>query len=236
MKIAKITGLVINKNDYGEADRIITVFTKEKGKISMILKGIRKSKKRDKYASDILVISDFVIYERENINIVSKLELKESFLELKKDLFKINIAIYILKIINLIFMENEHSQKIYILTEKALIYIEKTEDKIKILILILYYITTLIKNEGLEVKIYEKGFNFNLEYGKIEEDQKKFSIKLKKIEKIIIYLIYKKKIDLILTLNPSKETLLNIINYFEKYMEFQLEIKIRINDFLEEEK
>ena len=235
MKISKIRGIVINKNNYGEADRIITVFTKEFGKKKLILKGIRKSKKRDIYASEILVISNFVIYEKGDRNIVSKLEVEEVFLKLKETLFKIEISSYILKILNLIIMENERREKLYKITEKSLKYIEKTDGKIKNLILILYYILILLKDEGLKIEINEKGFYFNLEYGKIEEERKKDSIKLTEIEKKIMMFLENNKVDLILKLNPTGKTILKIISYFEKYLEYHMEIKIRINDFFKEE-
>ena len=39
---SKDEGIIINKREYGEADRIVTIFTKEHGKLVSIIKGIRK--------------------------------------------------------------------------------------------------------------------------------------------------------------------------------------------------
>ena len=48
MKFIKTKGLIIKKVDFGEGDRIITVFSENFGKIDLLVRGIRKSKKRIK--------------------------------------------------------------------------------------------------------------------------------------------------------------------------------------------
>ena len=46
MKFIETKGLIIKKVDFGEGDRIITVFSENFGKIDLLVRGIRKSKKR----------------------------------------------------------------------------------------------------------------------------------------------------------------------------------------------
>ena len=57
-------GIVISKKDIEEADRYITIFMEDYGKVSTVIKGIRKSKKRDKTAVDILSLTDFQFYKK----------------------------------------------------------------------------------------------------------------------------------------------------------------------------
>jgi DNA repair protein RecO (recombination protein O) len=47
IKFINDNGIVINKRDFGEADRYVSVFTENFGKLVFLLKGIRKSKKRE---------------------------------------------------------------------------------------------------------------------------------------------------------------------------------------------
>lgn len=51
-------GIIISKKDIGEADRYITIFLEDFGKVSGVINGIRKSKRRDKIAADILSLTD----------------------------------------------------------------------------------------------------------------------------------------------------------------------------------
>ena len=64
--LIKIEGIIINKRDINDFDKIVTVFTGSFGKIDVLLKGIRKSRKRDKIGADILSLSRMVVYKKEN--------------------------------------------------------------------------------------------------------------------------------------------------------------------------
>ena len=41
-----LEGLVLKGTDYGETDRIITLYTRERGKVHALAKGVRKGKSR----------------------------------------------------------------------------------------------------------------------------------------------------------------------------------------------
>jgi len=42
MRGFKTEGIVLKRRNFGEADRILTVFTKDRGKISVLAKGVRR--------------------------------------------------------------------------------------------------------------------------------------------------------------------------------------------------
>ena len=46
MRGYKVEGIIIKRRDQGEADRIITLFSRSKGKISLKAKGVRQSNSR----------------------------------------------------------------------------------------------------------------------------------------------------------------------------------------------
>ena len=66
IKFINDNGIVINKRDFGEADRYVSVFTENFGKLVFLLKGIRKSKKRELSSVDILTLNLHFI-EKEKI-------------------------------------------------------------------------------------------------------------------------------------------------------------------------
>lgn len=45
-RIYRFSGIIIRRTRYGEADRILTVFTREKGKITLLAKGVRRTRSR----------------------------------------------------------------------------------------------------------------------------------------------------------------------------------------------
>ena len=52
-------GIIISKKDVEEADRYIDIFMEDYGKVSTLIKGIRKSKKRDKTVAILRLLSYF---------------------------------------------------------------------------------------------------------------------------------------------------------------------------------
>ena len=110
IKFINDNGIVINKRDFGEADRYVSVFTENFGKLVFLLKGIRKSKKRELSSVDILTLSKFTFYRKGENYTVSSFNEVDSYLEIKSDLDNLGIALYILAILNEILVENNRKK------------------------------------------------------------------------------------------------------------------------------
>ena len=134
--LIKIEGIIINKRDINDFDKIVTVFTGSFGKIDVLLKGIRKSRKRDKIGADILSLSRMVVYKKENSYVGSTVECIKSYENIRTDMKKIGVVLYIFHILNNILTENERKSFLYDLTLKSLGYIEKEENNINYTILL----------------------------------------------------------------------------------------------------
>ena len=145
-------GIVIAKKDIEEADRYITIFMEDYGKVSTIIKGIRKSKKRDKTAVDILSLTDFQFYKKNENLVISSFSTVKDYIGIKSDIDKINIAFYIFSILNQILVENGRNRKIYEVLEKTLDYLNNSNDERKNYLLILFFLNTIIKEEGISIE------------------------------------------------------------------------------------
>ena len=145
-------GIVISKKDIEEADRYITIFMEDYGKVSTVIKGIRKSKKRDKTAVDILSLTDFQFYKKNDSLIISNFSTIKDYIGIKSDIDKINIAFYIFSILNQILVENGRNRKIYEVLEKTLNYLDVSNDERKNYLLILYFLYIIIKEEGISIE------------------------------------------------------------------------------------
>lgn len=148
-------GIVISKKEVEEADRYITVFMEDFGKISTLVKGIRKSKKRDKTAVDVLSLTSFNFYKKGDKIILSDFFALKNYENIKFDLEKLNIALYFFSILNQVLVENGRNRKLYNLLEKSLEYLNKTDDKRKNLLLTAYFLYEIIKDEGIISEIQD---------------------------------------------------------------------------------
>ena len=152
MIFLKGKGIIIAKKDIEEADRYITIFMEDYGKVSTIIKGIRKSKKRDKTAVDILSLTDFQFYKKNENLVISSFSTVKGYIGIKSDIDKINIAFYIFSVLNQILVENGRNRKIYEVLEKTLDYLNNSNDERKNYLLILFFLNTIIKEEGISIE------------------------------------------------------------------------------------
>ena len=152
MIFLKGKGIIIAKKDIEEADRYITIFMEDYGKVSTIIKGIRKSKKRDKTAVDILSLTDFQFYKKNENLVISSFSTVKDYIGIKSDIDKINIAFYIFSVLNQILVENGRNRKIYEVLEKTLDYLNISNDERKNYLLILFFLNTIIKEEGISIE------------------------------------------------------------------------------------
>ena len=152
MIFLKGKGIIIAKKDIEEADRYITIFMEDYGKVSTVIKGIRKSKKRDKTAVDILSLTDFQFYKKNENLVISSFSTVKGYIGIKSDIDKINIAFYIFSVLNQILVENGRNRKIYEVLEKTLDYLNTSNDERKNYLLILFFLNTVIKEEGISIE------------------------------------------------------------------------------------
>lgn len=223
MKIISCSGIVIDKTSVGESDQLITLFSDSLGKTTLLLKGIRKSRKREQIAVDTLSFSKFILIKKEEYYNVSKFELIEEFGQIKSDLAKISLALYLLKILNLCFLEGEIDRKIYKLIIKTLKFIEESQEYWKQYLCVSYFIFMILYTHGL-VNIEKMEFLEKLEYNVgIEKELLLNTLSNKMAENL-------KKLASLENEEAEKEAFNQII-ILEKLLNKELEIGLNIRKY-----
>ena len=220
-------GIIIAKKDIEEADRYITIFMEDYGKVSTVIKGIRKSKKRDKTAVDLLSLTDFQFYKKNDSLVISNFTTVKDYIGIKSDIDKINIAFYIFSILNQILVENGRNRKIYEVLEKTLDYLNISNDERKNYLLILFFLNTIIKEEGISIE------NSNdIEELQIEvQSQRRIEIE-DNIKEILQYL-FEDKLKVVINDEKYKiDYVRKAILVLENYINFNLDTNINAQKIL----
>lgn len=100
MKDYKTEGIIIRVRDYGEADRIITLFTRDRGKVQAIVKGCRKPKSQKRGVIQLFTHGDFVIYSGRTLDTVTQCQAKEVFGPIREDLDRMAYATYLAELLD----------------------------------------------------------------------------------------------------------------------------------------
>ena len=220
-------GIIIAKKDIEEADRYITIFMEDYGKVSTVIKGIRKSKKRGKTAVDILSLTDFQFYKKNDSLVISNFSTVKDYIGIKSDIDKINIAFYIFSILNQILVENGRNRKIYEVLEKTLDYLNISSDERKNYLLILFFLNTIIKEEGISIENSN-----NIEELQVDlQNQRRVEIEAN-VKEILQYLFQD---NLKVVINDEKykiDYVRKAILVLENYINFHLDTNINAQKIL----
>ncbi len=85
----KTEGIVLKSIKLGEADKIITIYSSERGKISAVAKGIRRTKSKFGARLEPFSHVNLLLYDGRNLDIVTQVELVSSFREIREDFDKV---------------------------------------------------------------------------------------------------------------------------------------------------
>jgi len=86
--------------DYGEADRILTLYTPDHGKLHAIAKGVRRSKSRSAGHLDLFSRTSVLIAQGRNLGVASQAQLLEHFDGLRTNLTASGYAHYVCELID----------------------------------------------------------------------------------------------------------------------------------------
>jgi DNA repair protein RecO (recombination protein O) len=98
-RVYRTHAIVLRRRDYGDADRILTIFTPEKGRIEVIAKGVRKTSSRKAGHLEPFAHTNLQLAEARTWDIVTEAVTVEAFRHLREDLDAIGRAGYIAEMI-----------------------------------------------------------------------------------------------------------------------------------------
>ena len=115
--------------DLGENDRILTLFTREHGKVAAVAKGARRGKSRLSGATDLFTYSRLLLGTGKNLDVISQCEIAESFPDLRYDLERLARATYFCELLDRMTLERDAiaSDELFDLTLAALSLLQRAE-------------------------------------------------------------------------------------------------------------
>lgn len=128
MRTFKATGIVIKRKNIGEADRILTIFTKDQGKLQIKAKGVRRiTSKRSSHVEPLNYCS-FGLYKGQGMSVLTEIETVASFQPIKADLQKTGFAYHICELIDGLCPEEQENQQVFFLLLETLKKLSSVSD------------------------------------------------------------------------------------------------------------
>ncbi len=109
--IVSFPALVIRESDYGENDKLLTLLTAEKGRVTVLFKGGKSLKNKNSASSQLLSYSEFTVKERGGFYTLSEAALIRQFFELRSSLPRFALSQYVAEICGEVSVENENGEE-----------------------------------------------------------------------------------------------------------------------------
>ncbi|MEC0244222.1 DNA repair protein RecO [Paenibacillus chitinolyticus] len=124
----RVQGIVLRSVDYGEGNKIITIYTRELGKVGVIARGVKKVKSRLGAVTQLFTYGDYVFYRQGKLGTLNHGEIIEPHHKLREDLYKSAYASYLVEMVDRMLGEEDRSLFLFDQLEAGLMAIEQEKD------------------------------------------------------------------------------------------------------------
>ncbi len=117
--------IVLRTSSLGEADKIITLISKEKGKLAAVAKGIRRSKSRFGARFELFNNLSLTFFKGRSLPIITQAEIIDGYLRLRRNFSKINYAYAMVELLDKMTPEYQQEARYYKLLAASLSALNK---------------------------------------------------------------------------------------------------------------
>lgn len=125
MAVYHADALVIRSKQFGESDRVLTLFSRELGKLQAVAKGVRKPKSRQRAGAQLFTYADFLIHQGKSLDTVNQCSPKESFPHLWNDLERSFAATGIAELLDIATIIEQPNPELFTLTLTCFFLLEQ---------------------------------------------------------------------------------------------------------------
>lgn len=112
-RVYRTTAFILSRRDYGEADRLLTIFTPNAGKQEWIAKGIRKTTSRKAGHLELFTHASLLVAKARTWDIITEVSTIESFRHLRETLETIAYASYLCELVSCFTEADDENQPLW---------------------------------------------------------------------------------------------------------------------------
>ncbi|MDQ0205547.1 DNA repair protein RecO [Alkalicoccobacillus murimartini] len=124
----RVEAIVIKTVDYGETNKIITLYTKERGKIGVMARGAKKPKSQLSAVSQPFIYGSYVIYKGSGLGTLNQGDPIKTFRKVREDLVNASYAMYMAELIDKLTEENKRYMWLFDWYYLCLVHMEEGAD------------------------------------------------------------------------------------------------------------
>ncbi len=148
----KTEAIILKHSNFGEADRIVTLFTPNYGKIRAVARGVRRMKSKLGGHVEPINCCSMMISHGRNLETINQSQIIEDFPPVHRDLDLTAQAAYLVELVDVFNSEHSENYPVYKLLLNSLRHLGKTR---KIDLLFRYFEVQLLGHLGYRPELFE---------------------------------------------------------------------------------
>jgi len=126
-RVYSTEAIPLKRMDFGEADRIITLFTPGMGKVRAIARGVRRPTSRMAGHLELFTHSDLMLARGRELDVVTQASTVASFRALREDLVKSSQAYHLAELVDAFLQDRDENRAVFLLLQAALEALDASE-------------------------------------------------------------------------------------------------------------
>ncbi len=126
--VYRTEGIILRRHNLGEADRILTLFTRDYGKLRVVAKGARRPTSRKAGSVELFTRVDIVVSKGRTLDVVSQVDIVEVYLPLRTNLIMTTYASHFVELLDAFSEEGDESRELYHLAVEGLGWLSTAPD------------------------------------------------------------------------------------------------------------
>jgi len=143
--------VVLRHSDWGEADRMLTLYTRQMGKVRAIAKGVRKVRSRKSGHLEPFTRVNLQLARGRDLFIVIQAEAVDTYLGLRDNLVRVGYASYIVELLDRFTYDEDENPSLFRLLTDSLMRLDQESDPV---LAIRYYEIRLLDQLGYRPELF----------------------------------------------------------------------------------
>jgi DNA repair protein RecO (recombination protein O) len=132
MGLYSTEAIVLGYRNLGEADKILTLFSPDKGKMHAVARGVRRPRNRLLGGTQLFSYTNFLLISGKNLDTICQCEIRESFYKLRDKLDNLAYGLYFAELLRVFTPLEDKNWELFNFFLKTLYCIERWNDMEKL--------------------------------------------------------------------------------------------------------
>jgi DNA repair protein RecO (recombination protein O) len=147
----RVEAVVLRHTDWGEADRLLGLYTRELGKLRVVAKGVRKLRSRKAGHLEPFTRVSLMLAHGRDLQIVTQAETIHAYTVLKEDLLLLGYASYVVELLDRFTYEEGENRALYRLLTDTLTRLASQHEPFRV---VRYYEMRLLDLVGFRPQLF----------------------------------------------------------------------------------